>query len=59
MENITPSLSLAHRELRFPVIPPELADLKMIEERFLAPRINFIQILESFVDTQKNLKVEL
>ena len=34
MENKTPPLSLAHTELQFPVIPPELADLKMIEERF-------------------------
>ena len=56
MKNKTPPLSLTHTELRFPVIPPELADLKMIEERFLAPRISFIQIRVSFVDTQKKLK---
>lgn len=33
-----------------------LADLKTIEERFLAPQISFIEILESFVETQKNSK---
>ena len=47
-KNQIPPLSLAHKELRFPEIPPELADLKIIEERFLAPRIGFIQIRETF-----------
>ena len=56
MENRIPSLSLAHKELQFPEIPPELANSKMIQERFLAPRISFIKILGSFVDTQKKLK---
>jgi len=52
MKNKVPPLSLAHKELQFPEIPPELADLKMIEERFLAPQISFIKVLKSFVDTQ-------
>ena len=56
MKNKIPPLSLGHTELRFPVIPSELADLKMIEEHFLAPRISFIKILESYVDTQKKSK---
>jgi len=33
MENKIPLLSLGYQELRFPEIPPELANLKMIEER--------------------------
>ena len=56
MEGKIPPLSLAHKELQFPEIPPELADLKGIEERLLAPRIGFIQIRESFVDSQKKSK---
>ena len=56
MLNKIPPLSLAYKELRFPDIPPDLADLKMLEARFLAPRISFIEILESFVDTQKKSK---
>ena len=52
----TPPSSLGHKELDFPEIPPELADLKTIEERFVAPRIGFIQIRESFIDTQKTSK---
>ena len=56
MQNKIPPLSLAPEELRFPEIPPKLADLKMIEERFLAPCISFIRILELFVHTQKKSK---
>ena len=56
MQNKIPPLSLAHEELRFCEIPPKLSDLKMIEERFLAPCISFIWILELFVHTQKKSK---
>ena len=35
---------LAHKKLKFPEIPPELANLKVLEERLLAPRNGFIQI---------------
>ena len=55
-DNKIPPLSLAHEELDFPEIPQVLADLKTIDERFLAPRIGFIQIRESFIDTQKKSK---
>ena len=50
MRGKIPPLSVAFKELQFPEIPPELADLKVLEERILAPRIGFIQIRESFVD---------
>ena len=59
MQNKIPPLSLAHEKLRFPEIPPKLADLKMIEERFLAPCTSFIRILELFVHTQKKSKVRI
>ena len=51
-----PPLSLSHSELRFPEIPPELQELNRLEERFLAPRIGFIQITASHVDQQLKSK---
>jgi hypothetical protein len=51
-----PPLSLAHEELQFPDIPPELEKLTPLEERFVAPRIAFIQIRTSVIDDQKSSK---
>ena len=56
MRSEVPPLSLAHEELPFPEIPPELLALNTLEECFLAPRIGFIQIRTSNVDQQKKLK---
>ena len=56
MQGKIPSLSPAYKELQFLEIPSELADLKVLEERILAPRIGVIQICQSFVDTQRKSK---
>ena len=39
MQGKIPPLSLAHKELKFLGIPLELAELKVLDERPLAPRI--------------------
>ena len=60
MQGKIPLLS-PHKELQFPEISPQLANLKILEERILlASWIGFIQIRDSFVDRySKDLKVEL
>lgn len=56
MRSEIPPLCLAHKELPFPEIPSELLALNTLEERFLAPRIGFIQIRTSNIDQQKKSK---
>lgn len=44
-KNKIPTLSCSE-ELQFPVIPQELLELSVLEERFICPRIPFMQIRE-------------
>ena len=49
-----PPLLLAHEELPFPEIPPELLALNTLEERFLAPRLGSYKFEHQTLIYRKN-----